>query len=163
MMWVVRFPMPPSVNNYLMPTRVKGSHTMRLVKTEIHRKFMSQCLTWRSYNYKTLAPMIDKLKRMKDETEAEGRQFALRVDAYFAFGPERIKVNDANNRLKPVLDGIVKVLEIDDRYFYSGICEKVLIGSKEFECTYLKISPMIPRTLSQIQDQILMEMKLPAT
>jgi hypothetical protein len=58
---------------------------------------------------------------------------SLRVDAYFIFPRSKLitkkntlKKIDANNRLKPALDGLADLIGIDDSHFVSGNCQKVI-------------------------------------
>lgn len=157
MIWLVGMPLPPSVNEYLMPVMPRGGRKPRLVKTQIHRAYMDQCILYKRQHQTVIDRMTDKLNYMKSQADREKQPFALRVDAYFVFHVERIKANDANNRLKPALDGLVQVLSIDDRFYYAGNCEKVSTQSKDSECALIRISPMIPRTHQQLKDQIARE------
>lgn len=153
--WIINFPLPPSVNSYLTPIVVKGRG--RLVKSKIHRQFMEDCHIYRLRNHVQVRKMEDALKNLKLQCEQEGRTFALRVDAYFVFHVERIQANDANNRLKPVLDGLVRILDVDDRFYYAGECEKIITTQRNLECAIIRISPMTPRTLEQLKAQIALE------
>lgn len=62
---------------------------------------------------------------------------ALKVDCFFAFPKEKlisktakakspIKTLDANNRLKSCLDSVSRIIQIDDKHFVTGVCEKVV-------------------------------------
>lgn len=127
---------------------------------------MDQCYLWRSHNLKAFNNIQALLHNTHKQAQANGQSFALRVDCYFVFHVERIfTVNgklerlDADNRLKPARDAIATLLDLDDKYFFAGLCEKVTTRSKESECTLIRIEQMIPRTLEQIQYQILTEQK----
>ena len=64
----------------------------------------------------------------------------------------RTKPIDADNRLKPCLDAISRILDLDDRFFFASSCEKVFVPSKELkECSVIKITPMMPRTAPEIR------------
>lgn len=151
--WCVNFPLPPSVNEYLMPVATRGGRP-RLVKTPIHREFMDRCHIWKIQNNSAVQTMRDHLREAILKSNQDGLRFALKVDAFFVFHVERLLANDANNRLKPALDGLVEILGIDDKHFYSGLCEKVSTDSKDKECTILRISQMVPRTHKDILELI---------
>lgn len=118
---------------------------------------MDRCHLWRAQNSKAVEIMKNQLREKIYKCKAENKTFALKVDAFFVFHVERLLQNDANNRLKPALDGLVEVLEIDDKHFYSGLCEKVSTDSKEKECTILRISQMTPRSREEIMALITMD------
>lgn len=166
MIWVKNFPLPPSVNEYLFAAvsktqkvnkKGKAYYQGRLVKSQVHRNYTAECQWWAKLNLASWEPIRDQLQTLKKETEGRKQPFALRVDCYVAFHVERIfTVNfkceplDANNRLKPLLDGLVAILGIDDKHFFSGDCQKVYCETKELECTTLRISTMRPRSLTEI-------------
>ena len=56
----------------------------------------------------------------------------IRVDRYFIFRPSQIfkteggvKAMDVTNRVKPFDDALADMLQIDDRYFSTGVAEKI--------------------------------------
>lgn len=174
MIWITGFPLPPSVNEYLMPVagkwvinkRGKRYQQGRWVKTDIHRAFMDQCYLWRSQHITSFHKIQQAIHKAKKNTEDMGQRFALKVDCYFVFHVERIytvnnKVErlDADNRLKPCRDALANILELDDKYFFAGSCEKVTTRSKESECSMIRMDQMIPRTMEQIKSQMLQEQK----
>lgn len=169
MIWIVNFPLPPSVNDYLMPVaggwsvNKKGRKYQkgRWVKTEPHKLYMQRCHEWKLLNGEAWYKIRAELKAQVLKARQERRRVAFQVDTYFAFHDERIwTVNniperlDADNRLKPCRDALADILEIDDKYFFSGFFEKVSTKTKEEECTYMRITPMIPRTLESIKKMI---------
>lgn len=179
MVWLVNFPLPPSVNEYLMPVpgRVKvNQRTGKLyksgafVKTELHRKYMDTCHQWRALHNKSFGEIQDHLLGLVHKARADKRRVAFRVDHYFALEDSRLwTVNnlperlDADNRLKPCRDALSTLLGIDDKYFFSGYFEKVSTNSKELECSAIRISLMTPRTLQDLREQIKAERMKPAT
>jgi Holliday junction resolvase RusA-like endonuclease len=104
---------------------------------------------------------FDRHKRyLKDRFEYDLKNeipFSLRVDTYFVFEKKRIisKNNkvmklDADNRLKPLRDAISHVLEIDDKHFFAGECEKVFTDLKDNECAMIRLQYMSPRSLDEV-------------
>lgn len=166
--WLNGFPLAHSVNNSLMPVpgkpkRGKNGHTYRvgrLVKTKEARHFEELCVLWSLQNRDKLAKVKHNLLEVQRQCEARKERFALKVECFFAFEESRIfTVNnkneqlDADNRLKPTLDGLKLVLGIDDKAFFHASCEKVATHSKDLECAIVKISLMRPRTLTEITQQ----------
>lgn len=156
--WIMNFPLPPSVNEYLVP--IRG----RLVKSQVHRRYQTTCFQWASVNRQALNGIVASITRGLADIESREGRVGLRVDCWFAFSEDRLftktdkaKSIDANNRLKPLLDGLVQVTGIDDCLFFAGNCEKVVTTSKETECTVLKIEPMRPRSLDQIRQMMRQE------
>lgn len=152
MIWITNFPMPPSANEHLFA--VKG----RLVKSQKHRDFKRVCELWYLQNRRSIDPIRSKLMEMKNAARARGSDLALKVDAYIAVDRSRVFTGtgkceqiDANNFLKPLLDGLVVVIGIDDKHFFAGNCEKVTTSSKELECSVVRITPTRPRTLEEIR------------
>jgi hypothetical protein len=155
MIWLANFPLPPSVNDHLMPS---GG---RMVKTKKHRQYTDLCYLWAAQNRNAFDPIKMRLERALRVAEEMKEPFALRVDAFIVFHHDRVFTAnnllwaiDANNRLKPLLDGLVHVLKIDDKHFFAGNCEKVTTQSKDQECAILRIDFMKPRTLEQIRLQM---------
>lgn len=172
MIWLLNFPLPPSVNEYLMPVpgawavnkKGKTYRKGRFVKTEIHTNYVKRCWEWRYINRAAFDNAQAELVRQFQEAKLNKQKFALRVDCYFAFEHSRIwTVNnlaeqiDSDNRLKPCRDALSKLLGIDDKYFFSGFFEKVSTNSKELECSILRISLATPRTMDDVLKQIKLE------
>lgn len=164
--WLVNFPLPPSVNEYLMPVagptarNKKGKlyTTGRWVKTEPHKAYMRRCHEWRALHNAHWWKIQDELQGMVRAARAAKVRLAFQVDTYFAFEESRLwTVNglpqrlDADNRLKPCRDALAELLGIDDKYFFSGFFEKVSTTSKDHECTFLRISQTQPRTLQDLR------------
>lgn len=166
MIWIDRFPLPPSVNEYLMPvagrwtTDKKGRSYRkgRWVKTDLHRKYVDACWIWARTNRIAFDTVQSKILDMKKDCEFRGKPFALRVDCWFVFHVERVFTEaglphriDSDNRLKPCRDALAEILGIDDKYFFAGHCEKVTTRSKELECSIIRVVQMTPRTLEEIK------------
>lgn len=120
-------PMPPSINQQL---GVRGG-VMR--KTQKAHDYHNQVTRWifERQNF------IINLRKTFEELITQDQSLALRVDCYFAFPKEKllsktnkakspIKTLDANNRLKACLDSVSRVIQIDDKHFVTGLCEKVI-------------------------------------
>ena len=163
------FPLPPSVNDYLMPVAGKVKinkygkpyRAGHLTKTKIHDDFWKECVRWHLSAVPEMARIRAKIMEAKRESEARGELFALRVDMYFVFHVDRLISNrldskklDRDNRIKPATDAISKLLLIDDKYFYAGFSEKVTTENKENECTIIQITQTSPRTLQDVMDQM---------
>lgn len=165
--------MPPSINSYLMPVagkwktdkRGRRYQQGRWIKTPVHREYMNQCQLWRIQNNKAFHKIKELIHWSRTDAEKKGIHFALRIDCFFVFYVEHIFTGngkaqrlDADNRLKPCRDALSKLLEIDDRYFFAGNCEKVYTHTKESECTLIRIDQMAPRTIDQIKSLIQTEL-----
>lgn len=118
--WLDNFPMPPSSN--AMYASVRG----RLIKSKEGRTFESE------YKLYELLKRPELLAKKTTLLEACNAGYVLKIDAYFLFPKEKlftkqnvVKKMDANNRLKPALDGLSYCLGIDDKMFFSGTCEKI--------------------------------------
>lgn len=120
---IVGFPMPDTVNNGLIISR-KG----RLTKSAGQRAFFSSVDLFAYRHARALTQIRHELKTLIESG------YTLGVDCYFAFPHDKLFYKrkgtpsrmDANNRLKPTLDGLAKCLTIDDAYFFAGNCEKVV-------------------------------------
>lgn len=164
MIWLAGCPLPPSVNEYLMV--IRG----RLVKSPVHREYTGKWQMWALRNRATFEPIKAHLHDIVKRMEVLKRPVAFQVDCFFAFEHSRIftlngKIQqlDANNRLKPALDGLVSVLDIDDKYFFAGNCEKISTPTKDSECSMMRIVPMKPRTLQEVRSIMNSEMTTPAS
>lgn len=155
--WLFNFPMPPSANSRL--TLGAG----RFVKSKSHRVFRDLCHLWALQNRSDFEPIRDELIMLTRQMKEKHGFAAFRVDVYFAFTDSSIKTADTDNRMKALYDGLAAILEIDDRHFYAGNCEKVMTTSKEQECSVIRIEPMRPRTLTEIRALARAEHRTPAS
>lgn len=170
MIWIKKFPLPPSVNEYLMPSigklkinkKTGKSYTSAgWIKTAVHRVFEEDCHIWRYKNLAEYKNILKAMDQIKEEYKQKGKHLILRIDICFVFHYSRvwtvgggIKRIDADNRLKPCLDAISSLLGLDDAHFFSDSCEKVTATNKEDEGAYIKISTMEPRTVENILELI---------
>lgn len=167
--WLINFPLPPSVNEYLMPVagplsrnrKGKLYQTGRFVKTEQHRIYRKMCFQWKMLNNLAWQKIQDELQNAVKTANQENKKIAFMVDTYFIFEDSRLwtKSNapqrlDADNRLKPCRDALSELLSIDDKYFFGGFFEKLSTSEKDQECTYIRISQMTPRTLQNLKMEI---------
>lgn len=162
MVWIESFPLPPSVNNYLMPVagKVKFSQKRQkhyrqghLVKTKEHKQYETDCTLWALQHQETLERIKERIFFAMKKSEAAGDRFALKVDTYFVFHETRLfTVNnkierlDRDNRLKPFQDNIKHIIGLDDKYIFSGNVEKVSTKDWSKECVIIKIAVTRPRT-----------------
>lgn len=111
-------PMPPQANNCYPGTFRRFSSP----ELKQYKRTMGE---WRLEHLQ----MVNLAKR---ELRSRLQKF-IRVDRYFIFKPSRIfslkhepKKLDASNRVKCLDDALAEILQIDDKYFSSGIAEKVI-------------------------------------
>lgn len=124
-------------------------------KSDSLKLFQEKCLIYK----KSHPQRLDKIRAECLKWIQAG--YVLRVDTYFAFEHSRLWTEkmrpqqlDADNRRKPMQDEVGKLLEIDDKYFFSGFIEKVSCINKDFECSIVKISPVLARGLGQIVEMM---------
>lgn len=153
-------PLPPSANEQLMTARPNGKRFTRMIKTLKARAFDDDLRLWMLKNKDQIFQIRQHAKAMvSDETKTY-----LRVDCYFAFQNDRlfsktkrakdfVKRLDANNRLKSSLDALSHILNIDDRYFWTGLCEKVSCDSAQDEQIIMKVSAWTAKTINQVTTQ----------
>lgn len=148
---VIKLPLCPSVNEYLMPAN------NRLIKTSIARAFEDR---------------INRIKKVPSHRtlfEEATRIFTgrfLRVDTYYVFLKSRIigkknqiKVIDYLNRQKISFDCLSLCIEIDDKYFKSGFHELILCDSDEEQCIIFNITVQESiRSLSDLRKELLLKL-----
>jgi hypothetical protein len=85
------------------------------------------------------------------------RRELVRIDAFFAVASHRLfdksgarKPFDASNRIKALHDALADVLGIDDRYFYPGISEPVLVREEADECVLVRMAKTPMRRLGAV-------------
>jgi Holliday junction resolvase RusA-like endonuclease len=148
--------MPPSANTRLMRAR---NHRGLILTPE-----------WRAYKdtidlYKLQHAMrFDRLSVVLKSQLAKG--FVLSVECFFVFHVEqlitlpkngtvgKVQSNDADNRLKGCLDGLAKVLDLDDKYFFAVHSEKILTRDRAEECAMVRIRPTQIKTVDLIRKMI---------
>jgi hypothetical protein len=165
MIWIMDFPLPPSVNEYLEPHihsyRDTPNGGLKIKswqrKTDAHVEYENACNMWAIMHAKFVKEVRDALNESSNSMKSSNIPVSFRVDSWFCFHESRIyckdgsvKELDANNRVKPFLDALVRIFGIDDRHFFAGNCEKITTPHKENECSIARITPFKPRTLQEI-------------
>ncbi len=167
--WLANLPIPPSVNSSLIPTAIK-KFSQRTGK-QYYGGYMRSSDEMRIY--KDLMKIYhsrhrEGLKKIGETlTRAVELGWVLQVDSFVAFHESRVYSHpnkkilqiDANNRAKAILDGVVKLVGIDDAVFFRGDCEKVTTASKESECVMVRIQPVRARSLDQIKAMMKLDLK----
>lgn len=152
--WITDFPLAPSANNLFVAASNRGN---RFVPTAEHKVYKIKVAKWKFENKMALAVISKKLQ------QAIESGLVLKVDSYFCFHHDRVwtkskpvrpKQIDANNRLKASLDGLVDCLGIDDKYFWSGIAEKVTTEKEHQQCTIFRIATHSPQSSEEILKKI---------
>jgi hypothetical protein len=142
-------PIPPSINAQLCSSRG------RLIKTNEARAFDNAIYV---YSLKTRRDLLGHQEKVK-KWISEG--LMLRVDCYFSLLKTEVfskkgdpKAKDQNNFLKSSLDAVAKLIEVDDKYFFSNICEKVICKRECDRYATIIINNMVPRTKEEMLDDI---------
>lgn len=124
MIKIKNFPVPPSVNKYLMP--IKG----RMIKTPQHRAYEQECLMWRLKNQ----TLVNEAKILFKDLEFKESILVLRVEIEIFINKSKLltkqnrpKKIDTDNFQKPLIDNLFKLLEIDDKYIFASTIEKIPI------------------------------------
>lgn len=161
--WFTKIPLPPSVNKWLIPAggldRRTGKYwPVRLAKSKEHKAYVDDIILWsRQHPRDRFDDAKQKLFLEYKRLEALQGHASFRVDCYFALQKNRIfsannrvESLDVDNMVKPLLDGMTKVIEIDDRFHFAVYSEKVTVYSKESECVLVNITSHKPRTLTEV-------------
>lgn len=117
-------PMPPSSNNIYVTSR--SGHRFPSLELKAFKKAMAD---WRLEN---LALVTTARRELVARFKSEQR--FVRIDRYFVFPRDRVlnldgtaTRQDASNRIKGLDDSLAnEVLGLDDCWFVSGWCEKVI-------------------------------------
>lgn len=162
MIWMNNIPIPPSANDMYETTgrivtkRNKSGKIYTGVKTGRYgskelEHFKAQCKSFYNVNREK----IDAIAMVMQNWIDQG--MVIRLDCYAAFQYSRIwtlegkaKQIDADNRRKALQDSISDMLNIDDKWIFSGIMEKVSCETKLDEQCFLCFTPMKPRTINDI-------------
>lgn len=131
-----------------------GFVTSKRLSPELEQ-FQIRCLSYRNV---LLQKNPEILQKIQDWIKGG---FVLRMDTFFVFEQERIwtkdvnpQVLDADNRRKPMQDGVSKIIGVDDKYIFSGNVEKATCVNKDFEQCLVRIMPVKGRTLQEIHNLI---------
>lgn len=113
-------PIPPTINSCYA-----GKN--RRFKSGDYKEFDNQLLLWAKQNRKDLGRIRRKIGQLGDSPMD---QFIIELVVYFPIKQlvnkcdGRTKANDASNRLKPLEDGIVGIIGLDDRHFWDVSIKK---------------------------------------
>lgn len=145
-------PMPPSINQQLMPSWAQK----RFIKTKEAREFDSQFEAWMWSNKSDLKYTAASVRALA----AQGCILALDLNYYF---PEEqlftkkdtIKQLDLNNRMKSAIDAVSKAIGVDDSIFFSHHAQKLVSQDKQshFSASIYKLDPnqfQITRTIKPL-------------
>ncbi len=84
--------------------------------------------------------------------------YVLKTEAWVGFENSRVwtkegqpKQIDSDNRLKPLQDGLSKMLGIDDLWVFNATIEKVTVSSKDLESCAVRLSAIKPRTMDEVK------------
>lgn len=141
-----RLPLPPT-SNHMYATIMAGGRPIRIPSRE-SKAFKQAVQVWRLQNL-----------QLSNLARAEFSGHAIQIDRYFAFRRERLwtldgrpKSIDATNFIKPLDDALAEyVLGFDDRWFWSGTCEKIQAASPQDECALVVLTQMKPATLEELR------------
>ena len=119
-------PIPPSANS------THGINRKTIYNDPKYKNFLDQinkyCLVRAKYLKKIRGPIWEY---------CQGKN-PIRIDTYLCQNKKtiytkdgRLNNSDADNFIKPLFDGIKKILDIDDRYFLPGPMEHVIFEGEE--------------------------------
>ena len=150
---ITNFPFPPSVNE-MYESHIKYITTKKgrkIPKTYRRRSvdlesFYERCYLFKAQNRANFEIIIKQV----NEWLSGGKVLKLDIDVLVeksrVFTVQGVpKQFDADNRAKAVLDGLSKILGIDDKYVFSVSIEKVTCSQKDMECAQIKIIPISPK------------------
>lgn len=155
--WFRGFPMSPSENN-MYPT-VFSRHKKRFIRVPSAdlRQFKKDAELWRLQNL----GLVNQTRPILKRTLATSEDALIRVDAYLCFPRDQVytlkhkrKKMDASNRLKALHDALAEILQIDDRYFSTGISEPVAMTQLETPCIQVNLSLSAMKTYSQVLEEM---------
>lgn len=142
-------PMPPSINQQLMPAWAQR----RFIKTKEAREFDSQFEAWMWENKSELKYASASVR----DLASKGNILALDLNFYFPEDQlftkkDTIKQLDLNNRMKSAIDAVSKAIGVDDSIFFSHLAQKMVSQDKlsHFSASIYKLSPerfLITRTI----------------
>lgn len=141
---IVKLPMPPSSNKYLMPAN------NRLIKTSDARFYDGLINIEKIRQHKILKEINDKFKDK-----------IMQVDMYFVFDKKRIigkkdqiKSIDVSNRVKIAQDAFSDCINIDDKYFKSHFIQLVVCDNSSEEGVYFVCKETKILTLDELKNEL---------
>lgn len=153
MLVINNFPFPPSVNE-MYESHIKYIKTKsgkKIAKTYRRRSIELESFYERCYLFKARNRInFEIITKQVNDWLSNGK--VLKLDIEVLVEKSRVftvqgvpKQFDADNRAKAVLDGLSKILGIDDKYVFSVSIEKVTCSQKDMECAQIKIIPISPK------------------
>lgn len=159
MIIIKNFPFPPSANEMYATNvhkfrdpagkmRVKTSRR----RSEILEKFYENCEKFKSINRNNMLLIRSQIQSWVNDGKVIGMDCFVIVERSRIFTRNGyLEAFDADNRRKALQDGICSIIGIDDKYVFRGITEKVTCDRKDLECAIIKIYPMNPTNLENLQ------------
>lgn len=133
---ILDFPLSVSVNKHLVPMRTSGSRFggARMVKSNFHRQYESECQLWQLKNSKLVSEIKQQLFHLKKEREKNKEPLLLSLDAWVLLPKTAVlTVNnkpagmDVDNYLKPMKDNLFKILGLNDKHVVRDSIQKVIL------------------------------------
>lgn len=160
------FPIPPSSNAIYRSFFNKKIGRLVHYKSKELKAYQVLVDSWASNR----SMMIAAAKHVL-ESGVRDHMNSIRVDAYFGLKRSRLwtrentrKKIDVSNRIKALHDTLSTCLGIDDRFFFPGDCEPVVVADlMEDECVLIKMTVKPPRLMGTIKKELKQELQLPTT
>lgn len=163
------FPVPPSVNKYLMPVmhkirkRKNGKlyATGVLAKTPEHRNYESTCQLWALSYQGGLSKLKAEITQRTQHLRKHKRDLILEVE-YFILLPRHVVLTinnlcervDSDNYLKPTKDNLFKILNLDDKCVFKDSIQKVAIDDDQKPCVIIAVKEYKPLTSSSVKSSL---------
>lgn len=150
---ITDFPIPPSVNSYLMPVMGKVSFKGgkpraqgRLVKTAEHRGYESECILF-------ALKFRSKIESLKIKLHAYNKvnPYSLKVSFFLFLKKDSYTSRDCDNFIKPMQDQLFKMFGLNDKFVINVSCEKVRIDDEDEEKALIDINSFTPRSYSDVK------------
>lgn len=146
------FPIPNSINQQWQIS----SHGRRMIKSKEARAFDDAVFVYGLKNKTRLLKISDMVKTwlLVDEVISVDCHFVLERRELYTKKNE-IKSLDQNNFLKSSLDAVAKLIDVDDKYFFSNTCTKVQAPPNGIDRqAIIVIKPMAIKTLEVLLSEI---------
>ena len=146
---ITDFPLPISTNESFAPMGKMG----RFVNSKKKKYFEAQALRWSQFNGLFLLQTRSKINQWVS------RGYGIKIELYYCFRKDRVlttskpirpKSLDGQNRSKPCVDALFKLLGYDDKIIFNETAEKLYIENEESQCTIIVMEPTSPRTKCEI-------------
>lgn len=166
MITIIDFPLPPSVNNYLIPVagklkwkgKGKPYATARMVKSTEHRQYETDCQLWALKYKRGLCALREEIIKTKQLMEKEKLSFSLKMEYFIFLAPDQynsVEHKDVDNFIKPLQDNLAKILNIDDRHIFQITAEKVLIDDpNQKPCAAIRITRSQMRYSTEVMNML---------